>query len=531
MALIERSPGLTVSEALSRRAASDPDRPFLLTRRRTLTFGEVERDSTALAAALANVGVTRGDRVAVILPGRPEFVVAYFAIAKLGAVIVPLSPLLSEPELQYKLRHTEAVCAITVETYQGRDYLQFFEGILPNLPELGFLVTVGEENLWYDDRMFQYEDLLSSGSGRSFPSPEVSDDALLAIVYSAGGGGKPRGVEITHGSLLYAAGVTAAAVRLSEEDRVIGVTTLFHVFGLGPGILGSVLSGAALVLQEEFDAEDTLDRVVRHRVTVHYGVPSAFAAELQAQRARPRDLSTLRAGVVAGAPLREDLFREVEEEICPILLNAYSMTEASSTLAVASFDDPAQKRRFTVGRPVPGTTIRIVERDGTDLPPESVGELAVRGPGVMRGYYRQPRETSESFDGEEYFRTGDLAMLDEDGYLHIVGSLREVINRAGFNVFPREVEERLHAHPAVDDAAVVGIPDPVLGEAVCAAVVLEEGAIVNAEEIQEWCRGTLAGPKVPDLVKFFDALPMSAAGKVSRIDLVRLISAEGSLSA
>jgi acyl-CoA synthetase (AMP-forming)/AMP-acid ligase II len=311
---------------------------------------------------------------------------------------------------------------------------------------------------------------------------------------------------------------------------VIGVTTLFHVFGLGPGILGSVLSGAALILQEEFDAEEALALVEKHRATVHYGVPTAFAAELQAQRENPRDLSSIRAGIVAGAPLREDLFREVEQELCPVLLNAYSMTEASSTLAHASFEDPPEKRRFTVGRPVPGTTIRILERDGSDLPPESVGELAVKGPGVMRGYYRQPRETAECFDAQHFFRTGDLAMLDEEGYLHLVGSLRDVIIRGGFNVFPREVEDRLHAHPAVDDAAVVGIPDAVLGEAVCAAVVLEEGAIVDGEEIREWCRGTLAGPKVPDMVRFFDALPMTGAGKVSRIDLVRLVAAEDSVS-
>jgi acyl-CoA synthetase (AMP-forming)/AMP-acid ligase II len=349
-------------------------------------------------------------------------------------------------------------------------------------------------------------------------------------VYTTGPGGKPRGVEITHGSLIYTADATARAVQLTEEDRVIGVTSLFHVFGLGPGILGSVLSGAALILQEEFEAEEALDLVARHRATIHYGVPSAFAAELQAQRESPRDLSSLRAGVVAGAPLREDLFREVEQELCPILLNAYSMTEASSTLALASFEDLPEKRRFTVGRPVPGTAIRILERDGSDLPSESVGELSVKGPGVMRGYFRQPRETAESFDAQHYLRTGDLAMLDEDGYLHLVGSLRDVIIRGGFNVYPREVEERLHAHPAVDDAAVVGIPDPVLGEAVCAAVVLEEGAIVNAEEIREWCRGTLAASKVPDLVRFFDALPVTGAGKVSRIDLVRLISVEDTLA-
>jgi acyl-CoA synthetase (AMP-forming)/AMP-acid ligase II len=207
------------------------------------------------------------------------------------------------------------------------------------------------------------------------------------------------------------------------------------------------------------------------------------------------------------------------------MLAAYSMTETSSTLAVTSRDDPPGIRWLTVGSPVAGTEVRVLEADGTELPPESLGELAVRGPGVMRGYYRQPVETSRSFTRGGFFRTGDLGMVDEEGALHLVGRHKEVIIRRGSNVYPREVEDRLHAHPAIRDAAVIGIEDELLGEAVCALVGPVEGAIVTADEVREWCRRTLASYKAPDLVRFVESLPKTGTGEVRRVGLGRLFEA------
>ncbi|MGH7575566.1 MAG: class I adenylate-forming enzyme family protein, partial [Longimicrobiales bacterium] len=191
-------------------------------------------------------------------------------------------------------------------------------------------------------------------------------------------------------------------------------------------------------------------------------------------------------------------------------------------------DDPADKQVFTVGRPLPGTEIRVLDLDSTILPEESLGEISVRGPGVMKGYYRQPGETAQAFDEEGFFLTGDLGMVDEDGFIHIVGRRKELIIRGGFNVYPREVEDRLHAHPAVLDVAVVGLPDEVLGEAVCACIMPVEGAIITGEEIRDWCRGALADYKVPDLVRFFDSFPLTGSGKVRRVELARMVSAEES---
>ncbi|MEX0980160.1 MAG: fatty acid--CoA ligase family protein, partial [Gemmatimonadota bacterium] len=417
--------------------------------------------------------------------------------------------------------------AVTMETHRGIDYLQLFEELLAELPELRYLVTVGEEDLWHDDRIFQFEDLLSAGGGRDFAAPEIDAEAdLFAILYTSGTTGKPKGVELTHANLLETAAATSQGIGMTENDRVIGVSSLFHVFGIGPGVLGTLLSGASLVLQDDFDQATTLDLIERHRVTVHHGVPTAFVFELHENRRRPRDLSSLRTGIVAGAPVGDDFLIEVRREICPRLHVAYSLTETASTVSMTHPEDPREKQRFTVGRPLPNTTIRVLEKDGSELPVESLGEIAVKGPGVMRGYYRQPVETSRSFDPDGFLLTGDLGIIDDDGYVHLVGRRKEVIIRGGFNVYPREVEDRLHAHPAVREAAVVGIPDELLGEAICAGLVPVEGAIVTGDEIKNWCRVTLADYKIPDLVRFFDTFPRTGSGKVRRVELVRMIRAE-----
>lgn len=527
MALTERYHGFSVASVLGHRATTDPQRPFLLFRDDTFTYGEIDGQADALAAALAHLGIEAGDRVAILLPAWPEFVVTLFAAAKLGAVIVPLNPRLTTPELQYMLRHSEAVAAVTVESHHGTDYLELFEDLLIQLPELQYLVTVGEEDLWYDDRIFQFEDLLSAGRGRDYPAPELDPgEDTFAILYTSGTTGKPKGVALSHTNVLQTAAATADLIGLTEDDRVIGMTALFHVFGIGPGILGTMVAGASMVLQDAFDGGATLDLIERHRVTVQYGIPTLFVTELYEQSRSPREVSSLRLGIAAGAPVSDDLVRNVQRQLCGKLLVAYSLTETSSAVTMTRPEDPGEKRRFTVGQPIPGASIRVLETDGTELPVESVGEIAVRGAGVMKGYYRQPLETSGSFDPDGYFLTGDLGIVDEEGYVHLVGRRKEVIIRSGFNVYPREVEDRLLAHPAVREAAVVGVPDEILGEAICGCIVPVEGAIVTGQEIRDWCRVTLADYKVPDLIRFLDEFPLTGTGKIRRVELARMMHAE-----
>ena len=529
MALMERIEGMTVASVLTTRATTDPGSPFLLSGETRTTLAEIDQQVDAMAAALAGLGVEAGDRIALLLPPCPEFVVTFFAAARLGGVVVPLNPRLATAELQYMLRHSEAVCAVAVERDRQVDFLQLFEELMPQLPELQYLVTVGEEDLWYDDRIFQYEDLLSAGTGRDFEVPGADPDDVFALLYTSGTSGKPKGVELSHRNLLSVGGGTAEVLGLEAGDRVVGISAFFHVYGLTCGLLGSLLSGAAIVVQDDEDAEATLKAVERHRATVHYGIPGLFVSELDILEDRPRAMDSLRLAVVAGAPVSDELVTRMAEHLGATVVTAYSVTETASTVSVARPDDPAEKRRFTVGRPLPGTRVRIVESEEPDgeLPVESVGEIRVKGPGVMQGYYRQPKQTAEAFEEAGFFKTGDLGLVDEDGYLHLVGRTKDVIIRSGFNVYPREVEARIESHPAVQEAAVVGVPDELLGEAICACVVPVEGAIVTGDEIVDWCRETLTGEKAPDQVRFFDELPRSDTGQVRRVELSRTVQSEG----
>lgn len=526
MALIERSPNLTISEILAQRAIRDPGGAYLVAGGAPVSFREVDDRSGALAASLANLGVEPGDRIALLLPPWPEFAVSVFAAAKLGAVIVPLNPRLTLPELRYMLRHSGAVCAVTAENAYGTEYLHIFEDLLVELPELSHLITVGEEDLWYDDRIFQWEDLISAGLGRDFRARPSRPGDPFAIVYTSGTTGKPKGVELTHRGLIHAAAETAAAARLAQGDVVVGITALFHAFGLGPGLLGTLLAGATLVLHDGQDPRGTLELARRHGATVHCGVPTLFARELRHIQDRGGAPATLRVCLASGAPVRDDLARRIEHTFGVPLLIAYSLAEASSTLAVGRLDDPPDKRIATVGRAVAETQLRVTEANGEELPPESVGELRVRGPGLMRGYYRQPGATAAATDTDGYLRTGDIGMVDEEGFLHILGRREDVMIRGGSNVYAREVEDRLLAHPAVDRGAVVGVSDEILGEAICACVVLVEGGVVDERELRGWCALALSEYKVPDLVTFMDDLPLTATGKVWRHELARRVSAE-----
>ncbi len=528
MTLRDRFRGLTLAESLELRARENPTRPFVAFGEQRLSYGQVDQQAAALASALHELGIEAGDRIALTLPNWPEFIVSAFAAAKLGAVIVPLNPRFTPPELQYALRHSESVAVVTAENWGGIDYLARFEQFLGVLPDLQYVLSVGKEDLWYDDRIHQFEDLVSSGEGRPFPRWEGPADALFAIVYTSGTMGKPKGVALTHENLMSNAATTAEAIGLTADDVVFGVNTLFNVFGIGTGVLGTMAAGASLVLDEGLSPAEALATVEREGVTVIHGVPTNFILALNEPTRGSRNLSSLRTGIVAGAPVTEELAQRIMRDLVPGIRVGYGMTETGNTVSVNTPDDPRGKQIATVGRPLDGTQVRVIDADGSVLPVESVGEVAIKGPGVMQGYYRQPGETAQVFTPDGFFLTGDLGMVDEEGYVHLIGRRKEMIIRGGFNVYPREVEDRLHAHPAVLDVAVVGLPDEILGEKACACIVPVEGAIVTGEEIRDFCREVLADYKVPDLVRFLDGFPLTGSGKVRRVELARMINAEES---
>ena len=519
----------SLAPLFEQRAREHPERPLAVVGERTFSYGHADTQASSLAAALSELGLGVGDRIAVNLPNGIEWIIALLAAAKLGAVVVPVSPQLSSLDLRYQLRHAEASAVITIERWGGVDYLQRFEDLLADLPDLHYVVTVGDEDLWYDDRIFQFEDLVSSGSGRVVPAlADIDDGQDLAVVYTSGTMGKPKGVRLSHHALVENAVRTAEILELSPEDRVLAAVPFFAIYGFSM-MVGTLAAGATLVLQPTFDAASALALMASQQVSVVHGVPTQFHLFMREEAFDPSRLRSLRTGIIAGSSVSEELVRRVRRW-CDVLV-AYGLTETGPTVTLTRFGDSDDRRLGSVGRALPGVEVMAVDiMTGVLHGPEAVGEIAVRGSNLMRGYLRMPTETAKVHTSEGFFLTGDLGIIDEDGYVKILGRRQEAISRGGMQLYPRELEDRLRAHPAVDDVCVIGIPHDVLGEQICACIVPVEGAVITGSEIKRFAQETMAAYKVPDLVRFFDVFPMTGSGKIRRRELARAIALDHTVS-
>jgi fatty-acyl-CoA synthase len=514
-----------LAELFAQRVAAEPDRPCLVLGRRRLTYGHVEHEATALATAWRDLGIGQGDHIAVDLPNWPEWAISLLAAARLGAVMVPLYPSLTHHEVKYQLRHMEATVAVAAESLGEVQYLDLFEDLIGGLPDLQYLVAVGQEDFWYDDRVFQFSHLVTKGRRDSVAIAALDPaQAPLMILYTSGTMGKPKGAVLTHRNLVHAAVHTASALRQAEGDRVLVAVPMFTVFGAHV-VISALITGSTLVFQEQFEPRAALDLIEREQITIVHGVPTMFQLLMREPSFASRNLTSVRTGIIAASPVSRELVRSIRR--WNDVQIAYGLTETGPTISVTRFDDPTDRRERSVGRPIPDVDVRVVDLNGGGLHgPEAVGELAVKGLGVMAGYHRMPSETKRSFTSEGFFLTGDLAYLDEDGYVTIVGRRKEMIIRGGYNIYPRELEDVLRTHPAVDDACVVGAPNEMLGELICACVRPVEGAIVTADELKVYCRDQLSDYKVPDLVRFFDSFPMTGSGKVKRRELAQVVGLE-----
>jgi len=507
-----------------RRATADPDRDCLVSGTRRATYAQMDAEARALAKGFAARGVGAGDRIAIELPNTPEWVTTCLAAARLGAVLVPVNPSLGYHELKYQLRHAEARVLVAADTVCGVDYREICEDAARDLPDLRFLAVVGPDDLWYDDHTLQFAPLVERGRAMPDPAWQARDDDPLAILYTSGTLGKPKGVVLTHRNLGFAAEQVAEVLELTAADRVLGAVPQFTVFGMQV-LISTLISGATLVLEPAFAPADTLRLIERERVTVCHGVPTMFQLLMRDTSFGSRNLNTVRTGIIAGSPVSPELVRQIRR--WNDVQIAYGLTETGPTVTITRPADSPERRERTVGRPIPGVEVRVVDVKSDELHGLGLaGELAVKGPNVMPGYHRMPSETKRSFTDDGYFLTGDLAALDDEGYVTIVGRRQEMIIRGGQKIFPRGLEDLLRTHPAVDDACVVGIPHEVLGELVCACVVPVEGAIVTGEELKEFCREQVADDKTPDLVRFFDTFPMTGSGKVKRKELAQVVELE-----
>ncbi len=489
-----------LAEFLVETAGRQPERPALRLGAHTVDYAELDERSARAAALLRAQGVRTGDRVALMLPNVPEFVVLYYGILRAGGIVVPMNPLLKTRETEYHLNDSGAV--LLFEWHQA-----------PGEGAQG-AAAAGVRHLAVEPVALAE---MLAGQAPLHEVAETDGEDVAVLLYTSGTTGRPKGAALTHAGLRHNTQVNAAHVQhMTPQDVVVGCLPLFHIFGQTCTMNVALHSGASLTLIPRFDPQTVLDAIARDRATVFEGVPTMYAALLQHPHAAAADVSTLRMCVSGGASLPVEILHGFERRFGCAVLEGFGMSETSP---VVSFNHPDRPRKpGSIGTPIRDVEVRLLDENGDDVPLGEIGELAVRGPNLMKGYWNRPEETAAAIpDG--WLRTGDLARQDEDGYLFIVDRKKDLIIRGGYNVYPREIEEVLHEHPAVALAAVVGVPDERLGEEVAAAVVLRPGTQASGRELQEFVKDRVAVYKYPRAVWLVDALPTGPSGKILKREI------------
>jgi fatty-acyl-CoA synthase len=532
--LLYRSIGETLADA----AAHWPQHDAVLVQHQDtrLNYGEFDQYVTRLSRALLASGMQVGDRIGIWSPNCLEWVLSQFATARAGIILVNINPAYRQAELRFALRTSGCRALVFAPCFKSSDYVEMIRSMLPaaaltglgavdceEFPELKLLVQLGRERL---PEFLSFDDLLSrahefSDDELSELQQEIDPDDPINIQFTSGTTGLPKGATLSHFNIVNNGYFVGETLRFTAFDRVCIPVPLYHCFGMVLGVLAAITHGACIVFSgESFDPEGVLECVSSNRCSALYGVPTMFIAALEHPRFREFDLSCLRTGIMAGAPCPIDVMRRVISEMhMREITICYGMTETSPVSFQSFVDDPLEKRVSTVGHVHPHVQVKIIDANGRTAPLGEAGELCTRGYSVMRGYWGAPDLTAEAIDTAGWMHTGDLAALDDEGYCHIVGRVKDLIIRGGENIYPREIEEFLYGHPKILDVAVVGIADVKYGEQVCAVIRLRKGLSADAEEIQKYCRGQIAHYKIPRFVRFVDSFPMTVTGKVQKFIL------------
>jgi long-chain acyl-CoA synthetase len=484
---------MNVAQLLERSALYHADRPALVFGERRWTYAELDRDVSTLAAGFASLGLAVGERVALHLPNRPDFVLAYYALQKAGLVPLSLNVTYKAEELEYILANAAAAAVITAD------------GIDANLPPPERTPSVRHR--------LHAKDLGGLRGAASLRAVACDREDMAAILYTSATTGRPKGVMLTHANIVSNAYATVHHLKMTSADRGLCALPMFHCFGQNAIMNSLVTAGGTLVLHERFVPDAFVAAVAEHRITILYAVPTMYILFLS-MPAKP-DFSSVRLCFSAAATLPNDVEARWHATHGHWIQQGYGLTETSP---FASYNHDVAFRRGSVGTPIENVEMTIVDTEDREVADGELGEIVIKGPNVMKGYFGNPAATAEAIrDG--WFHSGDIGYRDPDGYFFIVDRVKDMINVSGFKVFPREVEEVLFRHPAVKEAAVVGMPDPVRGEAVKAFVVLNENASVSAETLQALCRSTVASVKVPERIEFIAALPKNPTGKILKKEL------------
>ncbi|MBC7373156.1 MAG: AMP-binding protein [Frankiales bacterium] len=507
--------GETIGATLRRVAAENPQREALVdvpTARRW-TYAELDADVDRIACGLLSLGLVKGDRLALWSPNVAEWVLVQYATARLGVILVTVNPAYRAHELAYVLQQSGAAALVSAQTHKGNDYRVMIEQVRGECPTLRHVVLLNDPT-WQALLDAPSVDVTEHENALSFDDP-------INIQYTSGTTGFPKGATLSHHNIANNGLFVGELCGYTEVDRICVPVPFYHCFGMVMGNLGALTHGACVVIPApSFEALATLRAVEQERCTSLYGVPTMFIAEL-AEGVGAYDLSSLRTGIMAGSPCPEQVMKQVINDMGMAGVTiCYGMTETSPVSTQTRADDALELRVSTVGRVHPHVEVKVVDPvSGLVVNIGETGELCTRGYSVMLGYWEQPELTSESVDTAGWMHTGDLATMDELGYLRIVGRIKDMVIRGGENIYPREIEEFLYTHPDVADVQVLGVPDLRYGEELLAAVRLREGASLTEEELREFCRGRIAHYKVPRYVRFVADFPMTVTGKVQKFKM------------
>ncbi len=496
---------MNIFHSLEERQNETPDGEAVVFEGRPILYRELYDRVCRLSSALqSKCDIREGDRVALFLPNRPEFLISYYAVVRLGAIAVSLNIMFKRDEIKFILNDSEAKALITSP--------QLLEQV-PDASDTPALKTIVATAKADAVRTIELERLIAAATA-TVPAATLEKSAGAAILYTSGTTGHPKGVLLSHANLISNIRATQRHTKMSSQDRLICYLPLFHCFAQNFIMNAAIDAGATLVLHERFQADDILNSIAANSVSMFFGVPTVYARLLTLPDIEQR-VSGVRYFFTAAAPMPVAVARQWRERFGSTIWEGYGLTETSP---FASYNHDFAYRDGSVGTPIQDVEMRIVDLDGRDLPPDQLGEIAIKGPNVMLGYFRRPEETAEVIrDG--WFFSGDIGRKDAEGYFYLVDRAKDMVNVAGFKVWPREVEELLMKHPAIGDVAVIGVPDADKGEAVKAFAVLKEGQHLAEQELIEFCRSRMAVYKAPRSVEFIDALPRNPAGKVLKREL------------
>ena len=527
--------GQTIGRFFDEACARHAEREALVVRHQNvrLTDAQLKSRVDALACGLMRLGLAPGERIGIWSQNTLEWTLTQFASAKAGLVLVNINPAYRRSELEYALNKVGCRALVLSPAFKTSNYLEMIADLAPELghcepgllrshrlPSLEMVIRMGADK---SPGMLSFDDLLRAPSREELTALAVLSEKLqfddpINIQFTSGTTGHPKGATLSHHNILNNGFFVGEAIKLVAGDRLCIPVPLYHCFGMVMGNLGCLTHGATMVYPAEaFEPLAVLETVAQEKCTGLYGVPTMFIAALDHPRFADFDLSSLRTGIMAGSPCPIEVMKRVigKMNMAEVTI-AYGMTETSPVSFQSGTDDPIDRRVSTVGRVQPHLEVKIVDNEGRIVPRGQSGELCTRGYSVMLGYWDDEAKTKEAIDAGGWMHTGDLAVIDDEGYCNIVGRIKDMVIRGGENIYPREIEEFLYAHPKVLDVQVVGIPDQRFGEELCAWIILREGERLSEDEVREYCKGQIAHYKIPRYIRFVDSFPMTVTGKIQK---------------